>query len=153
MMSSIGERLRAARQAKEWSLQDVAERTGWHRATISAWENGTRKIKLDQITKLAKTYGIGVHDLIPETEKHLVTSDADPRVEECPYCGNDDIGSSAVYCKKCSRPVKNFCLRDECGVANDFDAIYCELCGYITAMGSWDREHPQTDESPPDSER
>ncbi len=48
-----------------WSIRDLAEKLGYeYHNSVAAWENGSRKPKLESIKKLAKVFGINYINLI-----------------------------------------------------------------------------------------
>lgn len=54
--SGLGERLRAARLRKGYSLADVEKITGWHFTTIAAYERGEKMPPAEKLRILAKLY-------------------------------------------------------------------------------------------------
>lgn len=56
MMTSIGQRLKYARDAVSKTLRTVHEVTGIGESSISEWENGGREPSFSQLAKLAKAY-------------------------------------------------------------------------------------------------
>ena len=72
-LRQIGPRLRAARRAKGWTLDDLAERAGMSASTLSRLESGKRQASLELLLPLTRRLGIRVDDLLPP-------EDADPRV-------------------------------------------------------------------------
>jgi transcriptional regulator with XRE-family HTH domain len=54
----LGSRLRAARQAKGWTQQELAERTGLTAAFLSYLENGSRSGSLESLVKLAEALSL-----------------------------------------------------------------------------------------------
>lgn len=66
-------RLRALRQHRNWSLDDLAERTGVGPSTISRIETGQRSISLDVIVPLASELGIALDELVAtDTDDDIV---------------------------------------------------------------------------------
>lgn len=68
------------------------------------------------------------------------------RFLKCPYCGNNDFSPDASFCKKCGQYLYNICtnvqndpreMSNWCGDKNVPDALYCEYCGCVTAMGQY----------------
>ena len=59
----IGERLRAAREAKELSQGDTEKRTGLFRCYVSRVENGHTVPSLETLEKFAKAMGISLAQL------------------------------------------------------------------------------------------
>ncbi|RLK52771.1 helix-turn-helix domain-containing protein [Microbacterium telephonicum] len=68
----VGARLRAARQAKGWTLDDLASRAGMSASTLSRLESGKRQAGLELLVPLTRMLGIRIDDLVAEP--------ADPRV-------------------------------------------------------------------------
>jgi transcriptional regulator with XRE-family HTH domain len=66
--------LRAWRTAKKWTLEALAEKIGSKKNTISGWENGRRRITLDDIKKIADIYEVRPMDLLKSPDG----SDDDP---------------------------------------------------------------------------
>ena len=50
---SFGRRLAHARQAAGLTLQELAERVGWHVSTLHNYESGRRPLKIAQLAQLA----------------------------------------------------------------------------------------------------
>ena len=56
----LGEILRAEREATKLSQQDMADRLGLTKMTISHWENGNRSIKASSLKDYCAVLGITV---------------------------------------------------------------------------------------------
>lgn len=71
---ALGQRLRAARRHRGWSLGDVeTETTGEFKASVvGAYERGERAISVQRFARLSEIYGTPASDLLP--------ADADPEV-------------------------------------------------------------------------
>lgn len=69
----LGPRLRAARQERGWTLDELAERAGMSASTLSRLESGKRQASLELLLPLTRQLGIRVDDL-------LEPRDRDPRV-------------------------------------------------------------------------
>jgi transcriptional regulator with XRE-family HTH domain len=54
----LGARLKAARKAKGWTQQELAEKTGLTAAFLSYLENGSRSGSLDSLVKLAEALSV-----------------------------------------------------------------------------------------------
>lgn len=67
-------KLKGAREAAQLSQQQAAERSGVHAVSISRFETDERTPTLATLMKLAEAYGVGVCDLIPETESQPTTA-------------------------------------------------------------------------------
>lgn len=70
---TIGCRIRAARNARGWSLTRLAEESGVHPATIRTYELGERELPLKVIPLLAAGLGLPVKVILGATT--------------CPSCG------------------------------------------------------------------
>lgn len=72
---ALGQRLRAARRHRGWSLGDVESHTdGQFKASVvGAYERGERAISVQRFVSLADIYGASAADLLPaETHPDLV---------------------------------------------------------------------------------
>lgn len=72
-LEQVGPRLRAARRARGWTLDDLASRAGMSTSTLSRLESGKRQVTLELLVPLTRQLGIRVDDLITSTPP-------DPRV-------------------------------------------------------------------------
>lgn len=72
-LDQVGSRLRAARHAKNWTLDDLADRAGMSASTLSRLESGKRQASLELLVPLVRQLGIRIDDL-------LVADTPDPRV-------------------------------------------------------------------------
>jgi transcriptional regulator with XRE-family HTH domain len=61
-------RLRTLRQARGWTLDDLAERSHLGASTISRIETGQRRLALDQLTVLARALGVPVDALLADDD-------------------------------------------------------------------------------------
>jgi transcriptional regulator with XRE-family HTH domain len=71
----IAERLRALRAERDWSLDELARRSGVSRATLSRLENGEVSPTASVLGKLCKAYGLTLSRLM-----HMVEGDFAPLV-------------------------------------------------------------------------
>ena len=74
---AVGQRLRAVRAARGWSLQDVAEVSGgrFKSSVIGSYERASRYISVPRLHSLAEFYGVPLSRLLPletETAGHRV---------------------------------------------------------------------------------
>lgn len=72
-LDQIGPRLRAARRARGWTLEELAARAGMSASTLSRLESGKRQAALELLLPLTRQLGVRLDDLIP-------VPPADPRV-------------------------------------------------------------------------
>jgi len=63
-LDQVGPRLRAARQAKGLTLEDVASRAGMSVSTLSRLESGKRQAGLALLVPLTRHLGIRIDDLV-----------------------------------------------------------------------------------------
>ena len=80
--------LRAWRVAKGWKLEGLAAEIGSKKNTISGWENGRRRINLDDLKKLADVYKVKPQELLSPPEG-LDDSDPDRRTIFIAYDSGD----------------------------------------------------------------
>jgi transcriptional regulator with XRE-family HTH domain len=76
-LAQVGARLRAARNDRGWTLDDLAERAGMSPSTLSRLESGKRQASLELLLPLTRQLGIRVDDLVS-------TETPDPRVRRAP---------------------------------------------------------------------
>lgn len=73
---ALGQRLRAARRHRGWSLGDVETHTDgeFKASVVGAYERGERAISVQRFTSLADFYGASAADLLPAvgSEANLV---------------------------------------------------------------------------------
>lgn len=80
---SLGERLRAARRHRGWSLQEVERQSNleFRSSVLGAYERGERAISVQRLHRLASLYRIDVAHLIPgegsENEEQAISIDLD----------------------------------------------------------------------------
>lgn len=60
----VGPRLRLARQARGWTLDDLAAKAGMSPSTLSRLESGKRQATLELLVPLTRLLGIGLDDLV-----------------------------------------------------------------------------------------
>jgi transcriptional regulator with XRE-family HTH domain len=68
--SELGQRLRALRTERQWSLMAVAEKSGLSVSFLSAVERGQSSISVASLFKLADAYGTTVPGLSPDYQSH-----------------------------------------------------------------------------------
>lgn len=62
-------RLREIREHKGMTLEEVANAANTTLATIQRFETGTRNVNLKWLEKLAKIYGVGIHELVSQSDE------------------------------------------------------------------------------------
>lgn len=60
----LSQRLRQLRQSKGMTLQQVAERLGVTRASVSKWEGGSSRPDMSRLDGLAQIFGVSTHYLL-----------------------------------------------------------------------------------------
>jgi transcriptional regulator with XRE-family HTH domain len=65
----LGRRIRGAREALDWSQDDLALESGVHRTYIASLETGRRNPSLDVLCRLAATLGVNVGEMLDGLEK------------------------------------------------------------------------------------
>ena len=63
---AFGRRVRELRQARGYSQEELAERSGLHRTYISSLERGQRNVGIDNVRVLAQALGVPAADLFEE---------------------------------------------------------------------------------------
>jgi len=60
----FGNRVRELRTQRNWSQEELAEKTGFHRTYIGMVERAERNLSLTNIEVFAKTFEMSVSDLL-----------------------------------------------------------------------------------------
>ena len=66
LLGQVGARLRAARKARGWTLDELAARASISASTLSRLESGKRQASLELLVPLTRQLGIRVDDLIAD---------------------------------------------------------------------------------------
>ena len=88
----IGQKLRDARKANKYSLEDAANKLGVIAKTVQRYEIGERKISLNSLRELTNMYGVDYRQLINEAERTLQgenTPDSLERDEDVMYIAGE----------------------------------------------------------------
>jgi transcriptional regulator with XRE-family HTH domain len=59
----LGERVRALRERRGWSQEELANETGFGRSFTSSIERGTKDIRISTLVKLANIFEVGLEQL------------------------------------------------------------------------------------------
>lgn len=86
--AEVGERLRIARETAKFTQSAAAEAIAVARTTIVAIEKGQRRIRMDELQKLATIYGTSANAILRQEAVHL---DMVPRFRKLPQSGGDAI--------------------------------------------------------------
>lgn len=102
-------RLKETREARRYTLEQIADAIGTTFATVQRWEAGTRNVSLKWLEKLASFYKIPVSDLVATQDifyKDSVNNSLQPKVERVlptqfgpdmiPILGHANASSSAI---------------------------------------------------------
>ena len=60
----LGQRIRAIRRARGFTLVQLAGATGMSRTTLSAIECGQRKLRISQLTAIADALGTDINEIL-----------------------------------------------------------------------------------------
>jgi transcriptional regulator with XRE-family HTH domain len=60
---TVGAKIRELRQARGWTQEEFAHRSGLHRADVGAIERGERNVTLRTMRTVADTLGVRIADL------------------------------------------------------------------------------------------
>ena len=60
----LGARVRALREARDWSQEELAERAGLHRTYVSAVERGVRNPTVTVMARMAAALGVSLAVLV-----------------------------------------------------------------------------------------
>ena len=85
-MEKFGEQLSAARKAKKYTQEQLAEKLSVSRTNISRWESGKMMPDLDTIKQLSRIleYNFFAVDFCAPAESAPITPTADPEVSPSP---------------------------------------------------------------------
>jgi transcriptional regulator with XRE-family HTH domain len=61
---AFGKRLRELREAKDWTLEQLAERAGMNELQVGHIERGASDVKLSTIVKLSRALGVTASELL-----------------------------------------------------------------------------------------
>ena len=64
ILKEFGNRVRDLRTDKNWSQEDLADNTGFHRTYIGMIERGERNPSLKNLKKFADAFGINLSELM-----------------------------------------------------------------------------------------
>jgi len=90
--ADIGERLRMAREGARITQADAADAIDIARTTLVAVEQGLRRIRMNELQRLARLYGTTVNALLRQEAVHV---DLAPRFRRLPKSG-DGVAEEAV---------------------------------------------------------
>lgn len=76
---SLGQKLRAARRQRGWSLGEVESQTDgeFKASVVGAYERGERAISVQRFARLSEVYGLLANELLPVESPHTVVVDLD----------------------------------------------------------------------------
>ncbi len=79
---TLGERVRAIRKQKQWSMHQLAERIGTTHSYISQLERGQIRPGIDLVMRLAEAFGVSIDHLVGRVEREGSAPDAKRLSEE-----------------------------------------------------------------------
>ena len=68
--ASVGQHIRAKREALGWTQSDLAARVGRTQTAVSYWESGQRGLSLDDLIEVARVLGVPGAELLPDRSGH-----------------------------------------------------------------------------------
>lgn len=68
-MNDLGKKIRDLREAKELSPEVMAEKIGFAKSTIWAYESGKKQVTVSHLSRLADFFDVSVDLLLDRTEK------------------------------------------------------------------------------------
>jgi len=60
----VGQRIRAARRARELNQEELSRRLGIHRNSLVRYERGERGIDVELLVRIARELGVSLHWLV-----------------------------------------------------------------------------------------
>lgn len=69
---ALGNRIRALRQSKEWSLEELAERAALHSTYLSSLERGHRNPTLNVLVALARALSVSLPKLMDGIQEEVI---------------------------------------------------------------------------------
>ena len=69
IMQSLGSRLHAMRESRDWTLEDLADRTDLSRAYLSRLEAGERQPSIAALCSIAKAFSVSVAALFEQPDR------------------------------------------------------------------------------------
>ena len=121
VLDQVGLRLRAARKARGWTLDELAARASISASTLSRLESGKRQATLELLVPLTRQLGIRVDDL-------LADESPDPRVRRPAICRDGMLivplapEGSPIHTYKITYPPTKQC--DELKVHEGYEWLY-----------------------------
>lgn len=66
IMVFIGNRIRTLRRERQLGQKNIAKELGVQISTVSMWEHGKRRVGIVELSRIAETLGVSLHDLLPD---------------------------------------------------------------------------------------
>jgi transcriptional regulator with XRE-family HTH domain len=73
----LGQRIRAARKVRRWTLEELAARAGTHYTYLSDLERGRLEASFEQVARLADALGMTVATLYPDEGYRAAQAEAE----------------------------------------------------------------------------
>lgn len=65
-LREFGQHVRKLREARKWTQEEMAERSGLHRTYIGSIERGERNLALLNIRKVANAFGLTLYEFLDD---------------------------------------------------------------------------------------
>ncbi|AWK07667.1 XRE family transcriptional regulator [Streptomyces spongiicola] len=140
VLTAVGPRLRALRQARGSTLAQIAETTGISLSTLSRLESGGRKPTLELLLPLARAYGVPLDELVG------APAVGDARIRQRPFTRNGQtyvpltryLGGMHAYKHIVPPRTKNKGVRPEQKVHEGYEWLYVLTGRLWVALGEHD---------------
>lgn len=67
----IGENIKAAREKKKYTQQNLADKSGFKRSSLVHIEKGRNRLPIHKLYTLAEILGIQIYELLPDNKKDI----------------------------------------------------------------------------------
>jgi len=131
-MSDISKRLTKYRKAAKLSQEEVADKLGVSRQTVSKWETGQSTPDFDKIAPLCELYNISTDELlrgVVEPKKE------EPEKERDDDGDKDDEDDDEKHCKKCAKSPSSVIVGGIFSILSIFTLIIYLSVSFAT--GAW----------------
>lgn len=94
---SLADKMMTLRKRAGWSQEELAEKMGVTRQSVSKWEGGQSQPELDKILMLSEIFGVSTDFLLKEEIRETPQSDADPGTEPMQKRRRVTVGEAETY--------------------------------------------------------
>lgn len=88
----ISENIKRFRSAKDWTQEQLADKVGVTRSTVTQWETGWSQPRMGAVEKLAAAFSVSVSDMVAETDAANASSSSTREVD-APLYGSIAAGT------------------------------------------------------------